>query len=66
MAIKNEYNWAVTIEVGRHNITKTPAEDTIYAGSYGIANAIVHNLYNQETNANDIAVVRSSTFIRFK
>lgn len=66
MLIRNSYKWKVTIEVGRHNITASVLDDTIYSGSYGIDYAIVHTGYNEETNANDIGLVRSTSYIRFR
>lgn len=65
MAIWKEFNWAVTIEVGRHNIAATSSSDTIYSASYRIANAIIHKSYNEENNANDIGLVKSASYIRY-
>lgn len=63
--IKNEFNWKVTVEVGRYNITELCTDDTIYAASYGISHAIVHSGYNSASNAHDIGLVRTSSYIKF-
>lgn len=66
MAIKNEFNWKVSVEAGRHKITEACAYDTIYSESYGISNAMVHSGYDHSTNANDIGLVKTERYIRFK
>lgn len=66
MVIRNDLKWNVMIFVGRHNISAPGNLDTIFAGSYKISNAIVHSGYNHNTNVNDIALVRTANFIKFK
>jgi secreted trypsin-like serine protease len=65
-AFQNEYNWAIEVHVGRYNITAPLSQDTIYAAKYGISNAIVHNGYNSENNNNDIGLIKTSSYIKFK
>lgn len=65
-AFQNEYSWNILAHVGRYNVTKETNADTIYSASYYIASALVHNAYNSDTNANDIGLVRTSSYIQFK
>ena len=65
-AFQNEYNWNILVHVGRHNITAAINSDTIYSATYSIGSVIVHNGYNSETNANDIGLVKTSSYMKFK
>jgi Trypsin len=51
--------------VGRHNITAPETSDTPYSASYKISHAVVHAQFNSSTNKNDIAMVRSASYIRY-
>jgi secreted trypsin-like serine protease len=64
--MRNDLKWKVLIAVGRHNITAPAHKDTIYANTYKVKYCIVHSEYNYETNANDIALVKTDTYIKFK
>lgn len=66
MAIKNVYKWNVVITVGRNNISAPMYRDTIYADVYKISSAVLHKGYKHETNINDIALVRTARYIKFK
>jgi hypothetical protein len=67
LAIQNIYGWNVEMKVGRYDISKNPeTSDTIFSATYQIANAYVHNEYNSDTNANDVALVQSQGYIKYK
>lgn len=65
-AFQNNYDWKILAHVGRYNISKGVIDDTIYSAAYSLSQAIVHNNYNYETGANDIGLVKTSTYIKFK
>ncbi|CAO1358832.1 unnamed protein product [Diamesa serratosioi] len=49
--------------VGDHD--KSTGNDTIFAALYRIASVIKHELYNSTTGNNDIALVRTSEYIKY-
>ncbi|KAG5679194.1 hypothetical protein PVAND_008781 [Polypedilum vanderplanki] len=55
----------VIMRAGSQNITAPLASDTVYAEEYKLIEAVHHEKYNNPQNANDIGIVKTSTYIRF-
>lgn len=49
--------------VGDHD--KSTGDDTIFAALYRIAQVIKHELYNPNTGINDIALVKTSNYMKY-
>lgn len=77
--LKVTQNWAITaahcfdayrkvgtsaLLVGDHDLTT--GSDTIWAALYLLQSYIKHGSYNAETNANDIALIKTLNYIKFK
>lgn len=65
-AFQNTYDWKILAHVGRHDISKALNADTIFSAAYSISQAVVHSGYNSDTNVNDIGLVRTSGYMKFK
>ncbi|XP_031624548.1 venom serine protease-like [Contarinia nasturtii] len=56
---------SIYVSVGRDDLRKDVKYDTLYSQNYDVSQIITHPYYNDQTDANDLAIILTKRFISF-